>query len=426
MSGNSPLKTYGWQIGKALISILVVITYSRFLGAVGRGQMSIYLLYLQFVLMIGELLAGSAMANWLVKYKSGQILPWMALFSTSILVVSGVVLRFVIKLPTEILFPLLVQGLGLAWLNIQYNIYQSKGWIGRRNKLQMGLELCKLLTILGAVFFFPLNNLIFHGGKVQEMLVILASVTIMFLCLSVYKTLSVWKEAFAVQLPPKGIFFEGLWAQFGHVVLFFMNKFPLWLVAHFFGDSAAGVFANSLLIVDTIWIFSGSFGTVIHSRVIRHSNIHYHQRLIQRYCDFSLMGTIVLCIGVILVPNTIYVGIFGSNFEHLKSTTMWLIPGILFMGLASTLGNYMHAIHHFKRIFLNHLVSFLLMMGVFLLGYFQDLDQRIILLGMNFGYLMLLLLHLNSTKWVFKNDFNLKFNILLIRRLISIKLRVGR
>lgn len=423
MSGNSPLKNYAWQIVKALISIAVVITYSRYLGANGRGQMSIYLLYLQFILMIGELIAGSAMANWLVKFKPGQILPWMAIYSVAVIVICGLVFSLFFSIKTQILLPLLLQGLGLALLNIQFNIYQSKGWIARRNQLQIMLELSKLFTLLVAIVLFPYNVV---EGKVQMMLVVIAVVTMVFLCISISKTQNIWVQAFQVERPPVGIFFEGLWAQLGHIVLFLMNKFPLWLIARFLSNTDAGVFANTLLIADTIWIFSGSFGTVIHSRVLRSNRTEYHELLLRRYIDFSFLGTFILCCAIVLIPNGIFVGIFGANFEQLKSQAILLIPGILFMGISASVGNYLHAMDRFKTIFVNHIIAFLSILGIYIWSYWTGFSIEKVALGMNIGYLILMLLHLKSTNWLFKKDFKLKFNILLIKRLFLIKVRHNR
>ncbi len=419
MSGNSPLKNYGWQIGKALISIMVVITYSRFLGADGRGQMSIYLLYLQFILMLGELLAGSAMANWLVKYKPGQILPWMVLYLGAVILICGVLMGNFFEIKSKILFPLLIQGMGLAILNVQFNIYQSRGWILRRNKLQLMLEITKLLTLLIVVFLLPLNVL---EAKVQAMLMVLAFVTLFFLGISIFKTLNIWGQAFEVEQPPTGIFFEGLWAQLGHVILFFINKLPLWLIAKYLGNTEAGIFANALLIADTIWIFSGSFGTVIHSRVIRSDRKLYHERLLRRYIDFSFLGTLTLCFAMLLIPNIVFVGIFGANFVELKLQATWLIPGILFMGISASVGNYLHAVNRFKTIFVNHLIALLAMLVFFYGAFLTGFSVAKVAFGMSLGYFILMLLHLKSTNWLFKNDFKLKFNILLIRRLFLIKM----
>lgn len=371
--------------------------------------------------MTCELIAGSAMANWLVKFKPSQILPWMLLFPTLIILISGLILFHLFHIQLVILIPLLLQGLALAWLNIQFNIYQSQGWIGRRNKLQIALETVKLLSLIAVLFFLPAG--LMTPIKVKWMLTVLAIVTSVVLMFSFAKTWNIWKSSIPVLPPPKGIFFEGLWAQFGHFILFFINKFPLWFVAQFLGDSLAGVFANALLIADTIWIFSGSFGTIIHARVIRNDRVNYHQRLVRRYIDLSFIGTIILCLGVWMIPNNLYVGIFGPNFENLKSLTMWLFPGIIFMGISSTIGNYLHAMNRFKQIFLHHLCAFFVTILALLWGLKLGLNFEIVVIAMNLGYLTLLILHINAVRRLVKKDFNLKFNILLISRLFSIKVK---
>lgn len=421
MSGNSPLKNYTWQIFKAIISFGVVIVYSRYLGASGRGEMSVLLLYLQIALMIGELLAGSAMANWLVKYKVSQILPWVASFSFGVILISGFVLNLIIGIRWNLLLPLLIQGFALAWLNIQYNIYQSRGWIRRRNQLQLALELSKLFLLISVVIMIPRGDV--TSLNVQLMLEVLASITMVILGISMYKTRSIWQQAFSVEKPPKGIFFEGILAQLGHFVLFLLSKAPLWLIAEYLGNIEAGIFANALLIADTIWIFSGSFGTIIHARVIRNDKKTYHERLLNRYIVFSMIGTIAMCILMIVTPNIFFTSIFGVNFTLLKYYAMLSVPGIIFVAMASSIGNYLHATNRFKELLRNHILSFFVLIATIFLGFQYEFRIEMVALGMNLSFLTLLILHLYTLNWLFKRGLQLKFNILLISRLISIKVR---
>ncbi len=419
MSENSPLKTYGWQIAKAAISFGVVVVYSRYLGASGRGQMSILLLYLQVSLMFGELFAGSAMANWLVKFKPAEILPWVAAFSLGVLLISGGVLHFLCHISLALLIPLLVQGLSLAWLNIQYNIYQSQGWIGRRNKLQVVLEGLKLLSLLLVAFLIPAQDVI--SFNIQSMLEVLATVTFGILCFSFFKNRNMWKSAFPIMPAPQGVFFEGLWAQLGHFMLFLVMKSPLWFIANLLGDSEAGVFANALLIADTVWIFSGSFGTVIHSRVLRNSSKVFHERLIRRYIDFSLLGTLIICTVVTIIPNGIFTVVFGENFTMLKMEFIWLIPGIVFSAMSTAIGNYLHAMNRFKALLKNHFIAFVVLVVAVLIGNQLAFGLNSVIISMDFALLVLLISNLISINWLFKSRLQLGFNLLVIKRLARMK-----
>lgn len=422
MSGNSPLKTYGWQLAKAAISFGVVIIYSRFLGAEGRGEMSVLLLYLQVILMFVELFAGSAMANWLVKYRPSQIIPWVYLYSLLVLSLSALVLYFLFHIEAELMFPLIMLGFALSLLNVEYNIHQSMGWIDKRNKLQMKLELLKLASLLIFVFVVPKN--LNYKTNIEYILFTLLLVSFMMVGLSTkFITYNVHEKGFPPEAPPKGIFFEGIWAQLGHFVLFLVGKAPLWLVAKYLGDSKAGVFANALLIVDTIWIFPGSFGTIIHARVIRNSTQSFHKRLLKRYMEFSFIGTLFLCLLLAITPNIIFTGIFGTQFSSLKYDTLLLIPGIIFISLSSTIGNYLHATNRFKELLRNHSLSFCTLMGILWIGFQYKFSIEMVAISMNLAFLTLLIVHLFTIKWLFKSGLQLKFNLLLIKRLILIKIR---
>ncbi|MDA1182993.1 MAG: hypothetical protein O3B82_05280, partial [Bacteroidetes bacterium] len=121
---NSPVKTFGWQLIKAITAGSVVVLYSRLLGSEGRGKLSILLLDLQLILMVSELVAGSALANLLIRYSQKRILPtaWISLL---LVLFIGYRLGMYLNIPQDFLHVLFLQGMFLGGLNIQYNIYQA-------------------------------------------------------------------------------------------------------------------------------------------------------------------------------------------------------------------------------------------------------------------------------------------------------------
>ena len=175
---GGPIKTFLWQLAKAMLAAIVVIVYSRGMGAYGRGALSILLLNLQLLLMVSELFAGGALANLLSKYPAKRILPSAWLFLLLVLIIGYVVGWFGYVLPNQgnlplnfdhpniiILNLLFFQGLFLGSLGIQFNIYQAKGWVQQRNKLQVALEALKLLGVALCFeamygFVFPKNDAI--------------------------------------------------------------------------------------------------------------------------------------------------------------------------------------------------------------------------------------------------------------------------
>ena len=329
-SDGGPVRTFGWQLAKAVIAALVVVIYSRGMGAYGRGALSILLLYLQLTLMVSEMVAGGALANLLTKYSVRRILPTAWVFLLLVLCIAYVIGWFVWVIPNAGTYPicldhpkvitlnlLFFQGLFLGGLNIQYNLYQAHGWVHRRNKLQVFIEVLKLFGLLlcfEAMYgiIFPKNAAIelslslhtaerlingqtlhyLYGFNEMAVLWILVYASGLVWMYSLWQSRSLFKGG-AIQSnhsssevigqtqlvsnngsfwrsiqPPKEMFNSGLLSQLGHILLFLLYRLPLWWMAAQFGNSEAGLLANALLIADTIWIFGNSYGTILHSRML--------------------------------------------------------------------------------------------------------------------------------------------------------------
>lgn len=329
-SDGGPVRTFGWQLAKAVIAALVVVIYSRGMGAYGRGALSILLLYLQLTLMVSEMVAGGALANLLTKYSVRRILPTAWVFLLLVLCIAYVIGWFVWVIPNAGTYSicldhpkvitlnlLFFQGLFLGGLNIQYNLYQAHGWVHRRNKLQVFIEVLKLFGLLlcfEAMYgiIFPKNAAIelslslhtaerlingqtlhyLYGFNEMAVLWILVYASGLVWMCSLWQSRSLFKggaiqsqnpkhqEVNQTQLasfngsfwssiqPPKEMFNSGLLSQLGHILLFLLYRLPLWWMAAQFGNSEAGLLANALLIADTIWIFGNSYGTILHSRML--------------------------------------------------------------------------------------------------------------------------------------------------------------
>jgi O-antigen/teichoic acid export membrane protein len=338
---GGPIKTFGWQLAKAIVAALVVVIYSRGMGAYGRGALSILLLNLQLVLMVSELVAGGALANLLTKFPMRRILPTAWLFLIATLAVGYLFGWFVWVVPNAGDFPLgldhpkvvalnllFFQGLFLGGLNIQYNIFQAHGWVMKRNRLQVSMEVLKLVGLLLCLesiygFLFPRiwavkekmqsADLLWNG---QTTLYVNGFDELAVLWVLVYASGLVWlfslwqsrelfrrnvlgdglekndeislglesedsnrphnltvsgmqKSSFLRTLqPPKELYRSGILSQIGHIILFLLYRLPLWWMAAQYGNRTAGLLANALLIADTIWIFGNSFGTILHSRIL--------------------------------------------------------------------------------------------------------------------------------------------------------------
>ena len=430
---GGPIKTFGWQLAKAVLAAIVVIAYSRGMGAYGRGALSILLLNLQMVLMVSELFAGGALANLLSAYPHKRILPSAWLFLLLVLIGGYVIGWFGYVLPNRgdlpldfdhpqiiILNLLFFQGLFLGSLGIQYNIYQVNGWIQQRNKLQLALEALKLLGIAlcfeamyGYVFpkmnaielsdkssvQIPADQTLHYVGGFNETAVlwilVYASGLVCLISLGVIlKQRGAAKNTQNNNLaennnladnnnlsdshnladkhnladnnsiwPPKELFTSGFMSQTGHILLFLLYRLPLWWMAAEFGNAEAGVLANALLMADTLWIFGNSFGTILHSRMLRWGpRKAKFGKLLSLYVLLSGLGTLFAIVVAWLIPASLYVWVFGSTFTNLKETFVLITPAVLFLGLSAPIGHYLHAQNRFLSLIFSYGIALLVLL----------------------------------------------------------------
>jgi len=171
--------------------------------------------------------------------------------------------------------------------------------------------------------------------------------------------------------PPKEMFHSGVLSQLGHILLFLLYRLPLWWMAAQFGNSEAGLLANALLIADTIWIFGNSYGTILHSRMLVFSGSlsgdrnsgdesapasqqgKFH-KLLSRYVVISATGTLLAVLAAMLVPNALYIFVFGETFSGLKETLFLISPAVIFLGISAPIGHYLHAQNRFKGLIVSY------------------------------------------------------------------------
>lgn len=153
MSTDNPIKSYSWQISKAAISFLSVIIYSQFLGAEGRGELSVWMLILQVTLMFNEWVMGSAMANWFSQFGFNTVLRKTWFFPILVLIVSCL-LALIFGIPINIFTYLAVIGIGITMQNVFANYFQSTGEVLKRNKWQFTYELVKVILLVVALILY--------------------------------------------------------------------------------------------------------------------------------------------------------------------------------------------------------------------------------------------------------------------------------
>lgn len=425
MSTDNPIKSYSWQISKAAISFLSVIIYSQFLGAEGRGELSVWLLILQVTLMINEWVMGSAMANWFSQFGFNTVIRKTWFFPILVLTISYL-LALIFDIPIKIFTYLSLIGIGITMQNLFANYFQSTGEVLKRNKWQFTYELVKvILLILSLILFYNgVINSLSNGVELTLLTIALAALLWIFGSLFFFSKREKKVKLVENEFPHISVILkEGFWAQFGHLLLFLIFKAPIYFAAKLSGDSLAGIISNTLLIADTVWIFANTFGMVIHSRALDKIDLNYHKKLASRFMVISFWGTTTLACVVLWIPQFAYQWVFGKEFGAMRELWRLIFPGVIAMSLSAVLGNLLHAQNRFIELAKNHFFALLAMLLTFsLMRYFEVSVKYTLLYSFDFGVVFLMIFNVLSLKIRIFNKRFWKVNTLIMIRLIKMRI----
>jgi O-antigen/teichoic acid export membrane protein len=437
MAKDRPIESYVWQLLKATLSVVAVILYSRVLGATGRGSLSIYLLYVQVFLMLNELFVGSALANWISQYGLRRFLPRITGISLGMLALAGVLGYYshVFQSPVEAIEsdisavnarikPLMILGLLLSWSavlifqNIAANFFQSRGEIIEKNQWMGAFEVLKVSGLLILIFGLSLPQ-----TSLEYVLksLVLSGVVWSFFCLfRLWRMGAFNPQSNTQENSIKHTWKEGIWAQLGQIVLFFVYRIPLFMASYWMGDAAAGIFANALLVIDTLWIFANTMGTVVHGRALLNRAPFKQEVITLRFVSFSFWGTVFLLLGILCIPAAFFAFIFGAEFLPMKDIVIQAIPGILALSIFAPLGNLFHARNEFKHLLFHHSIGLIVMLFSFFLVFQQieSVNFTHLIWSWNFALTTILLMHVFRRNFTKRRKLFFGVNTLLTYRLL--------
>jgi O-antigen/teichoic acid export membrane protein len=359
MSNSSALSTFISQLLRTALAAVFVVLCSRWMGPEGRGELGLILFWAGLLATGNDYVGGSNLANALQRHSMASVFPVSIVWSLVVILMGFVGLSYFIT--SALAWKVSSLALPLLLLNIQYNVQQGLALVRQRNRLQLLLEVLKLLLLLSFAFT-TLSLSVSVSSVITSMVIAYAVVLILSTGLLNQEIGLALKNR---QWPPGELFTHGFWSQNGHLAQFLAYRLSLYTLTFLLGNhSAAGIYANALLIADAIWIFANSFGTIAHVRILRSKNENFKADITLRYAIFALFGTVLACLFMAVLPSGIFVWVFGKGFETLKDTSLLLIPAILAVAASSLFSHYLHAVNRFKALFIANVCGLVLQTAV--------------------------------------------------------------
>ncbi|MBN1791578.1 MAG: oligosaccharide flippase family protein [Bacteroidales bacterium] len=337
----------------AVSNFLVAVLLSNYLGSAGRGEQSLIITLIAFIIIITGLIGTSSISYLIPRIPFSLLIIPSYLWVMAVTTLCFVVLPYLDLVPAQYMVDVCFISLLLGVLNINISVLISHQKINAANFLNFVQALIILLLLV--VFFVFLKN-----ESIRSYLLALYAGYGITLLLSFYWIRSYFRDfrfefgKTAIEAIKK-LAILGLYNQIAVFTQLLSFRLSYYLLNATIGKEEVGVYANAVSIAESVWLFGRSIGTVQHARIVNSKDNNYSLALTSRLNKTNLLISLILISVLACIPESWYRVLFGDEFININRIIWTMGPGIVFFGVALILGYYFSST---GKHFVNAIASF--------------------------------------------------------------------
>lgn len=330
--------TFFTRFTAAAANLFIAILLSHYLGASGRGEQSLIITLISFIIIITGLIGSSTLSYQL------QRKPFYALMIPSFLWVVGVVLLCYVLLPFSSLVPggyrldVCALSLLLSLLNMNNTVLISHQRINASNLLG-------LIQVLVTVGVLIIGYVLLKASGLRVYILALYTGYGVALAVSFFLTRSYYRNAGMVPWAQwlaalRQLAVLGAYNQVAIFTQLLSFRLSYYLLNAWYGKEEVGIYANAVSVAESLWLIGRSIGTVQHAKIVNTHDAVASLALTGQLNRINLAVSVALMLVLSAVPGSWYRILFGEEFQHINRIIWSLGPGIVFFGIALILGYY--------------------------------------------------------------------------------------
>ena len=326
------IQTLGSRVVSAVLNFFTIIALSQYLGASGKGETSVFITYVGFMIVLSEFVGGSTLVYLTPRYNLKSLL-----FPS---VVWALITSFLFSIIAFFIQPQDVYAITIIFL---------VGFLASVNSL-----LQKILSAIEKFYFLSILNILqaililltlliyfnFVGSLSIYYPSALISTYIITVLLCIYKLITSSRNHLLPSAGFKELVFLGFSNQIAHVFHLISTRYAFIAINRNIGPFQTGVFSNAVQIAEAIWLITNSFATVQYAKIANHHDVQESIKLTNVLGRITLLLTLFTLIIVNILPTQFYVYIFGPDFYSIKTPLLILSSGTIFFNLMLIYGHY--------------------------------------------------------------------------------------
>jgi O-antigen/teichoic acid export membrane protein len=369
----------------SISNFLTVILTAQFLGAEGRGELTLILLAVTIVGLIQNLAGGSAISFYVGKMSHATI----AVIAVVWLVITAIcvpwVLNYFLLSPEAWLVNIILLSILLGGISIVQSFLLGLEKIRQLNFLE--ILKATLLVLFIAIHFFVVKEVSLLA--VMHAYVLAYGISFLIALFMIIKHIqfdiveSFWTNSTL-------LFKTGFELQVNNILQLVNYRFTFFIIEKYWGLSALGLVSVTVSLGEALWIICKSAATVLYARLLNEKETKRKVALTVDFTKLSYLLTIIATLILILIPSSIYQFLFGKDFDGITSLLIVYSPSIVFLAFFTILNHYFTATNQNK---INIIATFIGNVLIVVLGFIFIPSQGILMSGIviSAAYLVMLI-----------------------------------
>ncbi|TGE27292.1 lipopolysaccharide biosynthesis protein [Hymenobacter metallicola] len=338
------LHNFATRLLTALLSFGIVWLTARYLGAAGRGAVSLFVTDCAALLLFIGLLGGSSLI-YLAPNRSVWHLLVPAYSWATLVCGAGTALVGLLR-PVEpgYLPHLLALALLQAFFSINSSLLlgrKQEGTYNLLNGLQVGLLAGGLaLALIGlqwrevAVYYYAAY--VAYG------------VPLLLSFRALYRLPDQWLGGRGLPATARELAYHSRGAHLSNILAFANYRLSYYFVAHYADARALGVLSVGVALAEAIWLIPRSTALVQYVDLVHATDKHAQVAPTLRIARLTLLSTTVAVLALIALPAPVLTTVFGPEFGAARPVMVRLGPGVVAMAVNIMCSTYFAGVGRYR------------------------------------------------------------------------------
>ncbi len=340
------VQNFSTRLATALLSFGVVWLTARYLGAAGRGAVSLFVTDCAAILLFIGLLGGSSLIYLAPRRNLWHLLlpayGWAALVCGL-----GTALVGLLRQPE----PLYLLHLGLLSLLQAFFSINTALLLGRRREGIYNLLTLAQVALLAGTLLAAFGA----GGRWVAVETYYYAAYLAFglpWLLSLHPLLGLpdsrHRQGRRLRATTRELARHSRGAHFSNILAFANYRLGYYFVAYFADARAVGILSVGVSLMEAIWLIPRSAALVQYVDLV---NTPGHGPLPEsalRVGRLAVLGTAAAVLVLVLVPPALLTAVFGREFGPAQTVMQWLAPGVVIMSVQMLITSYFSGRAHYR------------------------------------------------------------------------------